>query len=103
MSSSTLLQISFSTGGAAVSAVAACKVAAVDNTKIDSIGRAYPEKSKKFLAFSDVTGNHLSRRFSTSARKIPLTAFTSREDHPVLVKIVRMVFFVDWVRDGGWK
>ena len=34
---------------------------------------------------------------------MPRTAFTSRDDQPVLVKMVRMVFFVAWVRDGGWK
>jgi hypothetical protein len=33
----------------------------------------------------------------------PRTAFTSRDDQPVLVKMVRSVFFVAWVRDGGWK
>ena len=31
----------------------------------------------------------------------PRTAFTSRDDQPVLLKIVRSVFFVAWVRDGG--
>ena len=39
----------------------------------------------------------------TSARMIPRIAFTSRDDQPVLVKIVRIVFRVAWVRDGGWK
>ena len=34
---------------------------------------------------------------------IPRTAFTSREDQPVLVKIVRSVFLVACVRDGGWN
>ena len=45
--------------------------------------------------------NYLLRGGSTNARIIPRTAFTSREDQPVLVKIVRMVFFVAWVREGG--
>jgi hypothetical protein len=39
----------------------------------------------------------------TSARMTPRTALTSREDQPVFVKMVRSVFFVAWVRDGGWK
>jgi hypothetical protein len=39
----------------------------------------------------------------TSARMIPRMALTSRDDQPVLVKIVRSVFFVAWVREGGWK
>jgi hypothetical protein len=34
---------------------------------------------------------------------IPRMAFTSRDDQPVFVKMVRMVFFVAWVREGGWK
>jgi hypothetical protein len=33
---------------------------------------------------------------------IPRTALISRDDQPGLVKIVRMVFFVACVRDGGW-
>ena len=33
---------------------------------------------------------------------IPRIAFTSRDDQPVLVKMVRMVFLVASVRDGGW-
>ena len=39
----------------------------------------------------------------TRARMIPRIAFTSRDDQPVLVKMVRMVFLVAWVREGGWK
>src|SRR6476469_287343 len=39
----------------------------------------------------------------TSARIIPRTALISRVDHPALVKIVRSVFLVACVRDGGWK
>jgi hypothetical protein len=39
----------------------------------------------------------------TSARRIPRTALTSRDDQPVLVKMVLMVLRVAWVRDGGWK
>ena len=34
---------------------------------------------------------------------MPRTAFTSRDDQPVLVKMVRMVLRVAWVREGGWK
>jgi hypothetical protein len=34
---------------------------------------------------------------------IPRTAFTSRDDQPAFVKIVLSVFFVAWVREGGWK
>src|SRR4051812_20309627 len=37
----------------------------------------------------------------TKARITPRTAFTSREDQPVLVKMVRSVFWVARVRDGG--
>src|SRR5437867_1552258 len=39
----------------------------------------------------------------TSARMIPRTAFTSRDDQPLLVKMVRIVFLVARVREGGWK
>jgi len=39
----------------------------------------------------------------TKARMMPRMALTSRDDHPVLVKIVRTVFRVAWVRLGGWK
>src|SRR5437870_8194332 len=48
-------------------------------------------------------GQSLGRRGPTSARMMPRTALTSRDDQPVLVKIVRSVFRVAWVRDGGWK
>ena len=39
----------------------------------------------------------------SSARTTPRIALTSRDDQPVLVKIVRSVFLVAWVREGGWK
>ena len=41
------------------------------------------------------------RGLLTKARMIPRTAFTSRDDQPVLVKMVRIVFLVAWVREGG--
>jgi hypothetical protein len=37
-----------------------------------------------------------------SARMMPRTALISRDDQPALVKIVRMVFWVDGIRSGGW-
>jgi hypothetical protein len=33
----------------------------------------------------------------------PRIALISRDDQPVLVKIVLSVFFVAWVLEGGWK
>src|SRR5206468_11532296 len=53
--------------------------------------------------WQNVLNNQRFRAGPTSARMIPRTAFTSREDQPVLVKIVRRVFLVASVRDGGWK
>src|SRR4051794_4565971 len=47
--------------------------------------------------------NHRWRGGPISARKIPRTALTSRDDQPVLVKIVRIVLRLACVLDGGWK
>lgn len=61
------------------------------NTCLDSIRVDYLARVQRSLAGP------------TSARMIPRTAFTSREDQPDLVKIVRRVFLVASVRDAGKK
>src|SRR5206468_6886357 len=48
-------------------------------------------------------GQPRSRAGPTSARMTPRIALASRDDQPPFVRIVRSVFLVTRVREGGWK
>ena len=58
-----------------------------------------PVRDKRVNGFS---ASYRRLAGEASARIIPRTALTSRDDQPVLVKIERMVLCVVRDRSGGW-
>jgi hypothetical protein len=92
--------------GTAVAGAWANNAATINNMRIpisfyDYRQQTKPRNIKGSIALS--TYGQRLRAGPTSARITPRTAFTSRDDQPVFVKIVRSVFLVACVREGGWK